>query len=104
MSDSGGNEADLQPDASQLSSSHPAIGDGQSYVNPQLLRHPPDPVEDHCYDPRRDQLWWIRHRRFHAHLRPPRRQMPEAPLIVQLLYMMPMSKQQSKSWILALLM
>uniref|UniRef100_M4BUW7 RING-type domain-containing protein n=1 Tax=Hyaloperonospora arabidopsidis (strain Emoy2) TaxID=559515 RepID=M4BUW7_HYAAE len=45
MSDSGGNEADLQPDASQLSSSHPAIGDGQSYVNPQLLRHPPDPVE-----------------------------------------------------------
>ena len=44
-SDTDGSEANLQPSASQLSHPQPAIGDGQSYVNPQLLRHLPNPQE-----------------------------------------------------------
>ncbi|CAI5708438.1 unnamed protein product [Hyaloperonospora brassicae] len=45
LSDTDGSEANLQPSASQLSHPQPAIGDGQSYVNPQLLRHLPNPQE-----------------------------------------------------------
>ncbi|KAG7379812.1 hypothetical protein PHYPSEUDO_008108 [Phytophthora pseudosyringae] len=41
-SDSESEPFSQQPNAS---SSQTAIGDGQSYVNPQLLRHPPDPSE-----------------------------------------------------------
>ena len=42
LSDSKGGQTSLPMIASQLSGSQPAIGVGQSYVNPQLLRHPPD--------------------------------------------------------------
>ncbi|CAI5740061.1 unnamed protein product [Peronospora farinosa] len=41
LSDSEGGRTSLPTIASQLSNSQPAIGVGQSYVNPQLLRHPP---------------------------------------------------------------
>ncbi|ETL25696.1 hypothetical protein L916_20483 [Phytophthora nicotianae] len=44
-SDSESEQISEQPSASQLSSSQTAIGDGQSYVNPQLLRHPSEPSE-----------------------------------------------------------
>ncbi|CAH0480491.1 unnamed protein product [Peronospora belbahrii] len=45
LSDSEGGQTSLLINASQLSNSHPSIGVGQSYVNPQLLQHPPDPLE-----------------------------------------------------------
>ncbi|KAG6610570.1 regulator of telomere elongation helicase 1-like isoform x2 [Phytophthora cinnamomi] len=42
-SDSDSEQISQSTNASELSGSQTAIGDGQSYVNPQLLRHPPDP-------------------------------------------------------------
>lgn len=44
-SDSDSEPISQQLSASELLSSLTAIGDGQSYVNPQLLRHAPEPPE-----------------------------------------------------------